>query len=116
MENVEKTRSERHAEFVKMVDELLLQKSCHKTQLAIAGGFTPNNFMSYYTGKKAVSQKTLNRVKALYSVPINRQDTILTSLEEHKQILAKLDEIKLTNQRILEELLKHLDILSKIEK
>lgn len=94
-----------HKEFVRMVDELLQLKSCSKTQLALAGGFTPNNFGCYYNNTKEVSNKTLARVKALYSAPIiNKNDTIAIFIKEYREIKRTLDDLKQQNAQLLQEL------------
>lgn len=94
----------RHREFVRMVDELMQIKSCHKTQIALAGGFTPNNFMAYYANTKAVSKKTLARVKALYDVPISKPDTVATIVKEYRELKYCLNELKQQNAQILQEI------------
>lgn len=94
----------RHREFVRMVDELMEIKSCHKTQLAIAAGFTPNNFMAYYANTKPISKKTLARVKALYDLPISKPDTIATLVKEYRELKYCLNELRQQNAQMLQEI------------
>lgn len=109
-----KNNQDRHKEFVRMVDELVQLKSCHKSQLALAGGFTPNNFFCYYNNTKSVSEKTLTRIKALYNTPINKSDTISTFIKEYREIKRTLDELKQQNAQLLQKLKEINDMLHMI--
>lgn len=112
----------RHEEFVRLVDMLMKTKFCNKVDIAFAAGLVPSNFTSYYNNKKAVSDNTLDKIRALRNVKIKsrKSEEKKTKVEEREidkikkmllEINGKADKLIETMSKEIEDIKKEREVL-----
>lgn len=100
----ERYNKKRHREFVALVDKLMAERCCTKADIAKACGIISNNFISYYTGGKNISSRTLERVKNISAGSAITLNERLQKLEESDEEIKKLLAIANDNLRLIPEI------------